>query len=118
MVGAEAGEVMGVVQVAMQTGAPYTVLRDAVLAHPTMAEGLNSLFSGVKIGAAGGAPQDPSKMPPRTAAHRVEADGVRVFYREAGPKDAPVFGLQSRTVLNGESEKKRNVLALHEPIYL
>jgi pyruvate/2-oxoglutarate dehydrogenase complex dihydrolipoamide dehydrogenase (E3) component len=49
MVGAEAGEVMAVVQMAMQTGAPYTVLRDAILAHPTMAEGLNSLFSGVKI---------------------------------------------------------------------
>jgi pyruvate/2-oxoglutarate dehydrogenase complex dihydrolipoamide dehydrogenase (E3) component len=49
MVGAEAGEVMAVVQMAMQTGAPYTVLRDAILAHPTMAEGLNSLFSGVKM---------------------------------------------------------------------
>jgi pyruvate/2-oxoglutarate dehydrogenase complex dihydrolipoamide dehydrogenase (E3) component len=49
MVGAEAGEVMAVVQMAMQAGAPYTVLRDAILAHPTMAEGLNSLFSGVKM---------------------------------------------------------------------
>jgi hypothetical protein len=28
---------------------PYTVLRDGVLAHPTMAEGLNSLFTGVKL---------------------------------------------------------------------
>jgi hypothetical protein len=26
----------------------YTVLRDAVIAHPTMAEGLNVLFSTVK----------------------------------------------------------------------
>src|SRR5579862_7274158 len=26
----------------------------------------------------------------RTAIHRVEADGVTVFYREAGPSDAPV----------------------------
>jgi pimeloyl-ACP methyl ester carboxylesterase len=26
---------------------------------------------------------------PRTSVHRVEADGVRVFYREAGPSDAP-----------------------------
>jgi pyruvate/2-oxoglutarate dehydrogenase complex dihydrolipoamide dehydrogenase (E3) component len=48
MVGAEAGEVMAVVQMVIQAGAPYTVLRDAVLAHPTMAEGLNALFSGVK----------------------------------------------------------------------
>jgi pimeloyl-ACP methyl ester carboxylesterase len=27
---------------------------------------------------------------PRTSIHRVEADGVKVFYREAGPGDAPV----------------------------
>jgi pimeloyl-ACP methyl ester carboxylesterase len=27
---------------------------------------------------------------PRTSIHRVEADGVKVFYREAGPSDAPV----------------------------
>jgi pimeloyl-ACP methyl ester carboxylesterase len=27
---------------------------------------------------------------PHTFIHRVEADGVKIFYREAGPKDAPV----------------------------
>jgi len=27
---------------------------------------------------------------PRTSIHRIDADGVKVFYREAGPKDAPV----------------------------
>src|SRR5215470_13620204 len=27
---------------------------------------------------------------PRTSIHRIEADGVKVFYREAGPADAPV----------------------------
>jgi pyruvate/2-oxoglutarate dehydrogenase complex dihydrolipoamide dehydrogenase (E3) component len=48
MIGAEAGEVMTVVQMAMQTNATYLVLRDAVIAHPTMAEGLNVLFSTVK----------------------------------------------------------------------
>ena len=42
MVGAEAGEVMAVVQTAMLADLPYTGLRDAVLAHPTMAEGLGS----------------------------------------------------------------------------
>lgn len=47
MVGAEAGEVMAVVQMAMQAKMGYTVLRDSVLAHPTMAEGLNVLFSAV-----------------------------------------------------------------------
>jgi hypothetical protein len=36
----------------MLGGLPYTVLRDAILTHPTMAEGLNVLFANVKpIGA-------------------------------------------------------------------
>jgi pyruvate/2-oxoglutarate dehydrogenase complex dihydrolipoamide dehydrogenase (E3) component len=47
MIGAEAGEVMAVVQTAMLANLPYPRLRDAVLAHPTMAEGLGSLFSQV-----------------------------------------------------------------------
>jgi pyruvate/2-oxoglutarate dehydrogenase complex dihydrolipoamide dehydrogenase (E3) component len=45
MLGAEAGEVTAVVQVAMLAGLPYTALRDAILSHPTMAEGLNLLFA-------------------------------------------------------------------------
>jgi pyruvate/2-oxoglutarate dehydrogenase complex dihydrolipoamide dehydrogenase (E3) component len=45
MLGAEAGEVTAVVQTAMLGNLPYTALRDAVLAHPTMAEGLNYLFA-------------------------------------------------------------------------
>lgn len=44
MFGAEAGEVMAVVQVAMLSSFSYTGLRDAILTHPTMAEGLNALF--------------------------------------------------------------------------
>ena len=47
MLGAEAGEVMAVAQTAMLGGMPYTALRDAIYAHPTMAEGLNALFSRV-----------------------------------------------------------------------
>jgi len=47
MIGAEAGEVMAVVQAAMLGGLPYTSLRDAILTHPTMAEGLGPLFSNV-----------------------------------------------------------------------
>jgi pyruvate/2-oxoglutarate dehydrogenase complex dihydrolipoamide dehydrogenase (E3) component len=47
MLGAEAGEVMAVVQTAMLAGMPYMGLRDAILAHPTMAEGLGGLFSNV-----------------------------------------------------------------------
>jgi pyruvate/2-oxoglutarate dehydrogenase complex dihydrolipoamide dehydrogenase (E3) component len=44
MLGAEAGEVTAVVQTAMLGKLPYTALRDGVLAHPTMSEGLNYLF--------------------------------------------------------------------------
>src|SRR5260370_5357081 len=47
MIGAEAGEAMAVVQTAMLAGLPYAGLRDAILAHPTMAEGLGSPFSNV-----------------------------------------------------------------------
>lgn len=47
MIGADAGEVMSVVQMAMLAGLPYSSIRDAVIAHPTMAEGLGSLFSNV-----------------------------------------------------------------------
>ena len=45
MIGPEAGEVMAAVQTAMLGGLPDTVFRDAILAHPTMAEGLNALFA-------------------------------------------------------------------------
>jgi pyruvate/2-oxoglutarate dehydrogenase complex dihydrolipoamide dehydrogenase (E3) component len=47
MIGAEAGEVMAVVQMAILAKMPYTKLRDTVLAHPTMAEGLGFLFANV-----------------------------------------------------------------------
>lgn len=45
--GTAAGEVMAVVQTAMLAKLPYTSLRDAILAHPTMAEGLTVLFAAV-----------------------------------------------------------------------
>jgi pyruvate/2-oxoglutarate dehydrogenase complex dihydrolipoamide dehydrogenase (E3) component len=47
MIGPEAGEVMAVVQTAMLGGLPYTVFQNAILAHPTMAEGLGALFEAV-----------------------------------------------------------------------
>ena len=43
--GIGAGEVMASVQVAMIAGLPYTALRDAVLTHPTLVDGLTLLFS-------------------------------------------------------------------------
>jgi pyruvate/2-oxoglutarate dehydrogenase complex dihydrolipoamide dehydrogenase (E3) component len=45
--GAEASEMMAVIQTAMLGGLPYTVLRDAIFTHPTAAEGLNVLFANV-----------------------------------------------------------------------
>jgi pyruvate/2-oxoglutarate dehydrogenase complex dihydrolipoamide dehydrogenase (E3) component len=43
--GVGAGEIMACVQIAMLGGVPYTTLREAVLAHPTIPEGLIALFS-------------------------------------------------------------------------
>src|SRR5262249_11820990 len=45
MIGSEAGEVVAVVQAAMLGGLSYSRLRDAVIAHPTMAEGLGPLLA-------------------------------------------------------------------------
>jgi pyruvate/2-oxoglutarate dehydrogenase complex dihydrolipoamide dehydrogenase (E3) component len=47
MLGAEAGEVMAVVQTAMLGGLPYQTLRDATITHLTMAEGLGPLLLNV-----------------------------------------------------------------------
>jgi pyruvate/2-oxoglutarate dehydrogenase complex dihydrolipoamide dehydrogenase (E3) component len=47
MIGSEAGEVMTTVQAAMVAELPYQRLRDTVIAHLTMAEGLGPLLSSV-----------------------------------------------------------------------
>jgi pyruvate/2-oxoglutarate dehydrogenase complex dihydrolipoamide dehydrogenase (E3) component len=47
MIGSEAGEVMAATQTAMLARLPYQQLRDAVIAHLTMAEGLGPLLSSV-----------------------------------------------------------------------
>ncbi len=44
--GFDGGEVLAMVQIAMMGDLPYHALRDGIFAHPTLAEGLNSLFSG------------------------------------------------------------------------
>jgi pyruvate/2-oxoglutarate dehydrogenase complex dihydrolipoamide dehydrogenase (E3) component len=41
----DAGEIMASVQTAMIAGMPFTALRDAIWAHPTLVEGLSPLFS-------------------------------------------------------------------------
>jgi pyruvate/2-oxoglutarate dehydrogenase complex dihydrolipoamide dehydrogenase (E3) component len=43
--GIEGGEVMAALQLAMMGNVPYDRIRDAVFAHPTLAESLNNLFS-------------------------------------------------------------------------
>jgi pyruvate/2-oxoglutarate dehydrogenase complex dihydrolipoamide dehydrogenase (E3) component len=47
MLGSEAGEVMAAVQMAMLAKAPYPMVRDAVIAHLTFAEGLGPLLANV-----------------------------------------------------------------------
>jgi pyruvate/2-oxoglutarate dehydrogenase complex dihydrolipoamide dehydrogenase (E3) component len=47
VLGIEGGEIMAMIQIAMMGDLPYTTLRDAVFAHPTLAESLNTLFSTV-----------------------------------------------------------------------
>jgi pyruvate/2-oxoglutarate dehydrogenase complex dihydrolipoamide dehydrogenase (E3) component len=44
-VGVGAAEIMTSVQIAMGAGLPYTALRDTILTHPTLVEGLIPLFS-------------------------------------------------------------------------
>lgn len=44
VLGIEGGEVMAVLETAMMGKLPYTALRDATYAHPTLAESLNNLF--------------------------------------------------------------------------
>lgn len=73
MLGAAAGEVLAVVQTAMLAGLPYTGLRDAILTHPTMAEGLNVLLASVQ-------PDVNARMAARALA-RWEGEGGRVATR-------------------------------------
>jgi pyruvate/2-oxoglutarate dehydrogenase complex dihydrolipoamide dehydrogenase (E3) component len=42
--GIEGGEIMAMLQIAMMGKLPYTVLKEAIFAHPTLAEGLNNVF--------------------------------------------------------------------------
>jgi len=45
VLGMEGGEIMGAIQIAMMGELPYTRLRDAMFAHPTLMESFNTLFS-------------------------------------------------------------------------
>jgi pyruvate/2-oxoglutarate dehydrogenase complex dihydrolipoamide dehydrogenase (E3) component len=48
ILGAEGGELMSMIEIAMMGKLPYTALRDAIFAHPAFAESLNILFANVK----------------------------------------------------------------------
>jgi pyruvate/2-oxoglutarate dehydrogenase complex dihydrolipoamide dehydrogenase (E3) component len=48
VLGLEGGELMAAVELAMMGRLPYTALRDAIFAHPTLAESLNNLFSNLE----------------------------------------------------------------------
>src|SRR5215468_8972589 len=92
MIGAEAGEVIAVVQTAMLADLPYPKLRDAILAHPTMAEGLGSLF---RECAASRCPTDHTKTERPALIVRSHSD-VRARYSLAeggGPSGECVLGL-------------------------
>ena len=43
--GVDGGEIMSSVQIAITAGLPYTAFRDAIITHPTIAEGLSVLFA-------------------------------------------------------------------------
>ena len=45
ILGIEGGELMSMLEIAMFGKLPYTVLRDAIFAHPTLAECFNNLFA-------------------------------------------------------------------------
>jgi pyruvate/2-oxoglutarate dehydrogenase complex dihydrolipoamide dehydrogenase (E3) component len=48
ILGIEGGEIMAMLQLAMMGNLPYHSLRDAVFAHPTLAESLNNLFANIE----------------------------------------------------------------------
>lgn len=45
ILGIEGGELMSMIEIAMLGNVPYPVLRDAIFAHPTLAESFNNLFA-------------------------------------------------------------------------
>jgi len=44
VLGVEGGELMAMFEIAMMGKLPYTVLKEGIFAHPTLAESLNNLF--------------------------------------------------------------------------
>ncbi len=57
VLGTEASEIMAAVEIAMLGRLPYTALRDAIIAHPTAAEGLIAMFANSPSSLRGRQPQ-------------------------------------------------------------
>jgi len=78
VLGIEGGEVMAALQLAMMGRLPYTVLWDAVFAHPTLAEAFNNLFT-TSEGWERGNPRTLSRI---IAGPRPRCPGVYPTFRE------------------------------------
>ncbi len=48
ILGVEGGELMSMLEIAMLGKVPYPVLREAIFAHPTLAESFNNLFGAIQ----------------------------------------------------------------------
>jgi pyruvate/2-oxoglutarate dehydrogenase complex dihydrolipoamide dehydrogenase (E3) component len=68
ILGLEGGELMAMIQMAMLGKLPYTVLRDAVFAHPTLAESFNNLFATLHESRLAAMGNDAVAMQPASAA--------------------------------------------------
>jgi pyruvate/2-oxoglutarate dehydrogenase complex dihydrolipoamide dehydrogenase (E3) component len=49
VLGIEGGEIISLFEMEMMGSVPYTRIRDAIFAHPTLAESLNNLFTAMDI---------------------------------------------------------------------
>jgi pyruvate/2-oxoglutarate dehydrogenase complex dihydrolipoamide dehydrogenase (E3) component len=67
----DGGEIMASVQMAMMAGSPYPAVRDAIWAHPTLVEGLTSLFSSAPSLSARGDTQSVNRLQSETLSERV-----------------------------------------------
>lgn len=70
--GVGAGEALASVQFAMNAGLPYTALRDAILTHPTLVEGLIPLFLSEAAAPTSSAQQGP--VAPKGKTHKAGGD--------------------------------------------
>ena len=79
VLGDQGGEIMSMIHVAMLAGMSYEVLRDSPFAHPTYAEGLNSLFNSMGPTVGG------------TVTRQPHSETVHSDEREADRVKCPVF---------------------------